>query len=126
MTTAYSELCKELYDLSGWSDTHYSYGYMEGKSSVVGMRGAAHAFDDPSPVYGLGYLLRKLPPYLPHTRSYLTLSQYSLPPKSEEVIGWIASYGHHAMRLRMVGDTPEHAACKLAIELFKLGILTRR
>jgi hypothetical protein len=59
------------------------------------------------PAYDLGYLLRKLPqPY-----SIMAYSTGRLVAVQGEVTA--------------TADTPEDAAAKLAIELFKQGILTR-
>lgn len=61
--------------------------------------------------YSLGYLLRKLP------RAAIV----SLPPKYRASI-YVTGVTDE---LVFDADTPEDAACKLAIELFKQGILTK-
>lgn len=99
-TVASLELCKELYELSGWIDRkELRLDYVVGKGVL--------------PRYDLGYLLRKLP---------LGSQVYTSIGKPNKY------YAHyHELRGEKSGfceaDTPEDAACKLAIELFKKGIL---
>lgn len=98
MNTASLELCKELYELSGW----------EGEEDVY--RQAEPGEEDENvvcPAYSAGYLLRKL-------------------PKDETTYGfklgkWYAQY----QAAPVFADTPEDALCKLAIELFKQGVLKK-
>ncbi len=98
MQVADSELCRKLFVLSGWSDPDKNpevseYAYTE--------RG------EPIPRYDLGYLLRKLP-----EATYLN--------KPYEGNLWSCGYN---MEFIGEADTPENAVCKLAIELWKQGIL---
>jgi hypothetical protein len=100
MNTASLELCKELYELSGWN------------APVVSM-------DGPTPRYDLGYLLRKLPKHVEDQWLHIA-------PITDNK--WAAHY--MMMGVKSAGqdewaDTPEDAACKLAIELFKQGILVK-
>ena len=86
MNTASLELCKELFELSGWDGTAYEHELLNGKhyTRTLPVKEMTH-FDQNTyiPAYDLGYLLRKLPPSIQRA------------------------------------DTPEDAASKLAIELFK-------
>lgn len=93
------ELCRELYELSGWEDGYEST--MDWHQPVDGSRGA--------PAYDLGYLLRKLPLGELRNRDGL----YS------------AWQNNSANVAPQYAETPEDAACKLAIELFKQGVLTK-
>jgi hypothetical protein len=137
--TASLDLCKELYELSGWDDTQNvcSYaGEVVDKSGAIEYLGAREIA---CPAYDLGYLLRKLPETLPnveHNFSY----RLKLSPLGP---GWCASYSNHrwadahksafsrrgydsesiAAAYTFYKDTPEDAAAKLAIELFKQGVL---
>lgn len=108
MSVATLELCRELYELSGWQS---------GNWHIIGP-------DESTPSYDLGYLLRKLPRI--HKRDWHLFLQ-----------PW-TRYGTWYCNLRhwqdpyllveeraSVGDTPEDAAAKLAIELFKQGVLTQ-
>ena len=68
--------------------------------------------------YSLSMLLRKLPEKIPFNDSEITLRleiQWSG--------GWVAHYGVYDWMSR-IANTPEDAAAKLAIELFKQGIIT--
>lgn len=107
MNVASLELCKELYELSGWDNgTNW------------------HDPKDPQalleyPRYDLGYLLRKLPEntLLTWNREDGAIVYYSTWTFTGGVFtegnGW--SYK----------DDFENATAKLAIELFKKGILTK-
>jgi hypothetical protein len=125
------DLCKELYELSGWGDTDQIWvkrirsSYRNGapfyqwtvsrENRSYRMRQA-----DRHPAYSLGYLLRKLPGYVGD--EFLDMCWYGdgwecAYQRSRRGL-WNAEIGsHHA-------KTPEDAACKLAIELFKQGVLT--
>lgn len=108
MTSASLELCEELYELSGWVDT--TYFDKDGKYQFA---------------YDLGYLLRKLPNMVKDDDGTTVVTDdasdgmpFSL--THCEDASWVADYqgylyGHAA--------TPEDAVAKLAIELFKQGIL---
>jgi hypothetical protein len=114
MQVASLELCKELYELSGWEPDDKFWFSIDGKHSVH----CGHEFKKEliefkyslariCPAYDLGYLLRKLPPIIQLGRSeYYNCS-------------WTNGNDSHVF----VADTPENAVCKLAIELFKSGIL---
>ncbi len=94
------ELSKTLFELSGWSgDTNISSQHY--------------------PLYDLGYLLRKLPGQVVLTQSH---------EEREAINRWSCAYMpelFQAMNYIEKADTPENAACKLAIELFKAGILIK-
>jgi hypothetical protein len=111
MNFANSELCQELYDLSGWLTGIDGYCYVSptGERRGFEVRTLKDTENDRArvcPAYDLGYLLRRLPP-----GNVLT----SLEDK------WIASSSPKVT----TAATPEDAATKLAIELFKHGILPR-
>lgn len=112
MNIASLELCKELLKLSGWSDTTFVFRF-DGNSFTPSIRHPE--IDSPTlvPAYDLGYLLRKLP-----TRT--SISKLYRIQFEKTVI-------YQADSLEISGvetaDTPEDAACKLAIELFKQGVL---
>jgi hypothetical protein len=94
--------------------------------------------DDCLPAYDLGYLLRKLPKH----------HNFGMPYVSQANDGsqWVASYvnwwalweydGKGSAKkwhnevidagLHFLANTPEDAAAKLAIELFKQNLLTRK
>lgn len=100
------ELCKELYELSGWIDPSQN-----GYSHVPG-----------APYYSLGYLLRKLAVVQMITLRYVH-SGYRLSLDSPEWYDkWICFLPDTRQGDYIVADTPEDAVCKLAIELWKQGI----
>lgn len=103
MNVASKALCRKLYKLSGWDSGIDGNHYYIGASPYY------------FPVYDLGYLMQKLPATL---AASLTLAkilnaydkyQYACYLESGSGASWY--------------DTPEDAACSLAIELFKQGIL---
>jgi hypothetical protein len=102
MNVASRELCEQLHELSAWD------GKFKKRYVVVGdSDGGA----DSIPAYDLGYLLRKL-------------------PQNEEIeLRYSDKNGHWFIRgkteigISIFADTAEDAACKLAIELFKQGVL---
>lgn len=115
MNVASLELCKELYELSGWTkpkdDDEWHW------ESVTTEKWIA-------PKYDLGYLLRKLPSlpdpefgeeesYYPHV---VNLQTHSMAGYFDEDFSLWGEWTATAL-------TPEDAACKLAIELWKQGIL---
>lgn len=108
------ELCKELYELSGWGDTDKWLIVNEfGEPSLIGSK-AVH--NKSYPAYSAGYLLRKLRD---------DVSDFSFIPQSDGK--WYFGYtvfGNFKTN-NMFADTPEDALCKLSCELFKQGILTK-
>lgn len=102
------ELCKELYRLSGWKDTYHYYDADEFVDTKF--HAELMSKNQNCPAYELGYLLQKLPV---GTEVRKVLNGYSAdPPLKYRTRGISEVYG-----------TPEDAACKLAIELFKQGVL---
>lgn len=113
MNVASLELCKELYELSGWDDTHWVW---DKQLNVISEYPTGARFE--SPAYDLGYLLRKLErveggvslTYCNHQDGSTNYCIYL-----NETLGGSFAYD----------DTPEDAAAKLAIELFKSGVLKK-
>lgn len=103
MNVASLELCKELYELSGW-DNREQYHYIDGS---------------PVPAYDFGYLLRKLPEGTTirvNKRNPVKLGKNQGPYSA-------LMYGY---RGAVRADTPEDCAAKLAIELLKQGVLSKQ
>jgi hypothetical protein len=129
MTVASLELCKTLYELSGWEATQNFWKSLLGHDAktwrdfkVVDFNGAEipDAFGERTyPAYDLGYLLRKLQP-LSEERGRFFLSFN--PDQDRWFTGFSATYDQYHSD-KGDADTPEDAACKLAIELFKQGVL---
>lgn len=129
------ELCKELYKLSKWGDSvSLRPGHIWWKrlvddlsDAVVLRHGQITTRDGATicPAYDLSYLLQKLPD---HTYCGRTGGK-------RKYIAWNNDLGNILKSkdidkaiengLETKADTPEDAACKLAIELFKQEILTR-
>jgi hypothetical protein len=119
MNTASLELCKELYELSGWDDTYLRH-WVNAKSGpsvdhAVAIFGYGKRKDttiEAYPAYDLGYLLRKLPD---GTQLNKTTVSYSA--------SGIYSVDGHNKSFHEYADTSEDAACKLAIKLIKTGVI---
>ncbi len=101
MNVASVKLCRKLYELSGWEPEPPFWKLPDA------------TFKSRVPAYSLGYLLRKLP------RRYkdMPLAMYA------GTKGWEFSYGTADPHLIVNDYTPEDAACKLAIKLFKQRLL---
>lgn len=130
MSVASLELCKELYELSEWDDTsyHYANGILEhGIDTAFKKYAIEEKYPGYCPAYDLSYLLRKLPKYVKvDERS----SRLEFHPLAEDSTKWAVGYMKPGLlssewHIIAVADTPEDAACNLAIELFKQGILTK-
>lgn len=139
MTVASLELCKQLYKLSNWKIDEYPYagyctqpdcpGRQDGELIYGGYCESCSLAVLDTPAYDLGFLLRKLPKYIP------TYKNGTIHPADDyqlHIVGgfdndWISQYaglGDLPLYIQSA-DTPENALCKLAIELFKQGILKR-
>jgi hypothetical protein len=119
MNVASLELCKELYELSGWNTdlAFWSNETPDGWEVVFEL----HAGDEFFPAYDLGYLLRKLP----HEIEVDGVPGYYLRIEAPCRGGnqWMFNYSH-MKPIETWNESPEDAACKLAIELFKQGVLS--
>lgn len=119
MHKASLELSRELYELSGWEGNDRWYMTDPG-GKVIGTatprifkhdRDYENGYRTDTPAYDLGYLLRMLPPFTAVQKSDVDFN---------------ANFAHNDGKLEVFrADTPEDAACRLAIELFKQGILTK-
>lgn len=127
------ELCKELYELSGWNDTHNTWKrlttldmtrwkdwYLADFNNEV-WNGTG---EQSIPAYDLGYLLRKLPNYIEYwdggnEAGYLQLIHWS----THWSCGYEDVQGSDKSIMVHLNDTPEDAAARLAIELFKQKVL---
>lgn len=110
MHVASLDLCKELYDLRGWGgaddlkprDRYRTNGTLQIGPYQGYVRGGS------VPAYDLGYLLRKF------------AGKGGIEIRYGEKDCLAVSQGQIT-----VADTPEDATCRLAIELFKQGLLKR-
>lgn len=125
MNVASLELCKELYELSGWPSELLIWS----ARSIDGKRRGKHRVivdqnkqaTDSYPAYDLGYLLRKLPALLGKRGSSSAEGLRLAKDKDKYLAGYIGV--DLVWGFPCEADTPEDATCKLAIELFKQGVL---
>lgn len=126
MNVAKLELCKRLYELSGWGYTHQSYNdtgteqhpHYELHDKVLDEEEPMFAY----PAYSAGYLLRKLPPSLDVRQG----NWFELYNDSGD--HWDAGYEYATSEPETSGyyqhaDTPEDALALLCIRLIEEGIL---
>lgn len=112
MEVASVELCRELEKVSGWVDTYQSWQGPAGNEMPLPR---THMTDNHVSAYSLGYLLRKLPSWC---RVYHDATDGT----------WFAVKFDNVntqYQSTRTADTPENAAVKLCLELFKQGILTK-
>lgn len=128
MNVASLEFCKELYKASDWEGCHfwwsYNDAYVEGKRWRLN---GGELFDGDIPAYDLGYLLRKLPPVIqdPDDKIFKHI-QLWINGDGTAHIGYVEPYAHDdKVAYAQKSDVLEDTAAKLAIELFKQGILTK-
>ena len=107
--TASLELSRKLYELSGWYDCSHVW-----KDDIPQRMYEMSTQDNCYPAYDLGYLLRKLPKQLDN--GGLLYLNTTIDGK------W--SCGHRGTYYKQ-GNTPENAACSLAIKLFEQNILKK-
>ena len=130
MNVADIELCRELYELSGWEDTE-CWWIEKRNGDIKAYTGAERSDytytgdnDLELPAYDLGYLLRKLP-------VKNNSLNFELVPRIDGswYIGYTVSKNPTVEEankyIHAEADTPEDATAKLAIELFNQGILTK-
>ncbi|WP_156666099.1 hypothetical protein [Rhodococcus sp. HS-D2] len=100
MRTASRNLCKELFDLSGWDEASLH-------------KHPGPEIENAAPAYDLGFLMRKLPD------GYTVLTRFN--------DGWLASWAERAdaADYAVEENTPEDAVAALALLLFEKSILQR-
>lgn len=124
MNFANIELSKELYELSGWSDTTYWFNF-DGHRAQKWEVGPSTMLNKP-PAYDLGYLLRKLPAQIRGENSTGSLVLSLMDTRAIFSVGYEPDHTEHIDNYPFEWSAnPEDAAAKLAIELFKKGILTK-
>jgi hypothetical protein len=128
MNVANLQLCKALYEVSGWGapdgDMKEFYQlnewYREEPQAIEGTPAIA-------PKYDLGYLLRKLPKQIKYVGGSPAGVWFNLKKGEWQTSFTLIKAGtdDQYKTYEFFADTPEDAACSLAIELFKQGILTK-
>lgn len=131
MYVASLELSKQLYEVSGWAETefwHYNTGATGWKVDTGHAPLPKGYYDNVEkfvPAYDLGYLLRKLPKQLPdpdtgyESEDYLAIQCFS----NSYSAWYVDATGEPVPDFTENADTPEDALAKLAIRLFKQGVL---
>ena len=113
MNVASLELCKELYGLSGWQDTELDHNLL-----TKDVNPDANPDYIRQPLYDLSYLLRRLETIDDGFR-------YAIFTQNDWKLAWHANRTSATNVMQQTeANTPENAVCKLAIELFKQGVLT--
>lgn len=130
MNVASIDLCRELYELSGWDDTDRLCCLTCNEIVADEQKIDDGRTHESIPAYDLGYLLRKLPKFGKYTRGdgLVAKDKTRLTITVADSGTWVATmdsdYEEDGWIDPSYADTPEDAAAKLAIELFKQGILT--
>jgi hypothetical protein len=126
MTTASLDNCRRLYELSGWGNSEYTWVCVTDMLPQLLTKGATQYIGNDLervdvPAYDLGYVLRKLQ-YMEdlaiHRCHHMDNSwnwEAQCHPDPDASDGYSFAYA----------DTPEDAACKLAIALFEAGVLVK-
>lgn len=117
---ANESLCKELYQLSEWYEQD-DYMFLDHPHYYDKRR------DFIAPKYSLGYLMRKLPPVIqdPYDKKFKHIQMW-INGDGTAHIGYVEPYAHDdKVAYAQSSDEIEDVAAKLAIELFKQGILTK-
>lgn len=125
MHVASLALCQELKALSGWTDTYFQWRtHPSGEAYVVGHVPDADPLKDETPAYDLGYLYRRLPgEVLDADNVSYGLTLHKLGANESHVNYWW--FDDIFYREIERSTTPEDAAARIAIELFKQGVLAR-
>lgn len=116
------DLCKELHRVSGWKDTQLIYYANAGEhSGTVDDRRMLMEKDANLPAYDSGFLLERLP----HFIELVQLSGGYTPNGWRAIKKSSQDYWHKGGPIQVDSDNPTDALCKLAIELFKQGVLKK-
>lgn len=115
MNVASLELCKQLYEVSGYDGTdliyidHETLGLEVFGREITNQLGHGSAYI--CEAYDLGFLLRELPPYV------------AIYKQNEKWWSWDIRENHPLAWNSVDAKTPEDCACKLVIRLINQGIL---
>lgn len=127
MYVASIDLCKTLFEMSGWGKSHRPHGmqlYAVSKNGeylgITGDKFLLKDFDKFVPAYDLGFILRKLPEIRLETwhNGQVVIKYYT-------VSGVPSKLERKGKIVKAEADTPEDAACRLAIILFEQGVLVK-
>ncbi len=114
------ELCRELYELSGWGWANYYYRIFN-EPPVVQVQLGKSQNGVHIPAYETWYLIGQLPQKVDGARLVIAGMPMS------DYWGCAYLYGLNiSFDASQIADTLENALCGLAIVLWKFGILTKR
>jgi hypothetical protein len=124
MNVASLELCRELYELSGWGQHDVEKKWATGLPRDPAFVTDVLRFDSKflCPAYPLDHLLRKLPLTVNDPYQFRQNGPTLKPARNGWFI-WYGTVGTDTECYLQNADTPEDAACQLAIELWKQGVL---
>jgi len=121
------ELCKELYNLSGWDKTYLVWAVANEGDYAPWLRpgvGNNSAYTE-LPAYDLGYLLRKIQVAFGVSIKYVDPDNPSATDLKDWYGRWVCYTPWLKQKHYAYATTPEDAAAKLAIELLKVEVLTK-
>lgn len=108
------EISKQLYEISGWKDTHFSWrSQYKQEARIVDIQ---PNIESDTPAYDLGYIMRKLPTQISNHPLHLSYNIYSL---YWDIRYHIADSGEYITTNVQLTD----CVALLAIKLFKNGII---
>ncbi len=114
------ELCRELYELSGWVWTDFYYKILEDKPQVVDIVLGRSKDGLHIPAYDAGYLIQWLPQKVDGARLVIAGMPMS------DYWGCAYLYGLNiSFDASQIADTLDNALCGLAIVLWRQGVLIR-
>ena len=133
MNVASLELCKELYELSGWDSNpgqwvwHRIYNPLAGDNEwSVNLYQHITRAEQQYPAYDLGYLLRRFA----EQDHYVSVKYVDYAKLATDLKEWRNEFVAYDPWMKQkdypYANTPEDALAKLAIELFKQNILTNQ
>lgn len=108
------ELCRKLYDVSGWDDT--SFKYVGGSRDNIQLRPRNKRITAPDvPAYDLGYLVRRLP------------YPVSVTANQKGFVTTAAMMRHRPPFFNYLARdaSPENSTVDVLLEMFKQNVLTR-
>lgn len=117
------ELCRELYELSGWNSGRRAYYRRNDDGSLSETSAFDEDLEGEIRLYPLGYLLRRLPQFVELDSVHNGQLQMAHDDPEGNVECWLYRYVSTGLYGR--AERPEDAACQLAIQLFKQGVLIK-
>jgi hypothetical protein len=123
MNVTSRKISKALYEISGWSNTHFWHNEASAVTEPTMKMWVLSDHEggyDRSPAYDLGYLLRKLE----HLEGLAVVRYHT----TNDILSWaveVDAVDSFEEKEFEIAETPEDAAAQLCIELFKQGVLIK-